>query len=93
MAGGVGSDGERPWIVVGDRLKGAKGWWRLGAVIVVGIDLLGKMTESKARVEKIPDEPWNTLLYQKEGNAQRMIKTCQKDSRRNMNGLPLAQSR
>lgn len=37
MAGGVGSDGERPWIVVGDRLKGAKGWWRLGAVIVVGI--------------------------------------------------------
>ena len=30
------------------------------------------MTESKARVEKIPDEPWNTLLYQKEGNAQRI---------------------
>lgn len=35
MAGGVGSDGERPWIVVGDRLKGPRDggdsglllWW------------------------------------------------------------------
>ena len=54
MAGGVGSDGERPWIMVGDHLKGAKGWWRLGAVIMVGS--MGRLPWEGARscVEGLP---------------------------------------